>query len=126
MSAHYIKQFLTRTKNLYGEEAKQDVINLYDDNVKTLKLMGFENARSVSKTATVLAQAQFNGTLDRNVVDVERLNMAYKTQNFFEKYDRKALDDYLLGKIDYQTLKAKIEHIKKVDERYLKENYSKR
>lgn len=126
MPAHYIKRFLTRTKNLYGEEARQDVLRLYDDNVKILKLMGFENARSVSKTATVLAQAQFNGKLDRNNVDIERLNMAYKVQNFFEKYDRKVLDDYLLGKISYQKLKDKIEHIKKVDERYLKQTYSKR
>lgn len=122
MAVHNINWLLSRLPS----DQKTYAEGLYRDNISTLKLLGFENNESITKTAAVMTQSQLNGTLDSNIVDVERLEMAKRTQNFFEKYDRKALDNYLNGKISYQQLKKRIERIKKTDERYLKSYYSKR
>ena len=110
-----IQWLISRTQ----PDQREMVRAMYQENVRTLELMNFENSRSVAKTAAVMTQAQLKGILDPNMVDVSRLQMAYRVQNFFEKYDRKALDDYLTGKINYEQLKAKMERIKKTNRKYL-------
>lgn len=122
MAVHQINWLLSR---LPPEERTQAEA-MYKENLRTLDFMGFENPKSMAGTAAMMTQSQLKGIMDPQMIDVGRLMMAKRTQNFFEKYDRKALDDYLNGKRSYESLKKAIERIKKTDERYLKENYGRR
>lgn len=119
MAVHNINWLISRLPVEERDAARA----LYQDNVRTLEIVDFDNRGAIAKNAAVMTQAQIQGVLSPDVIDISRLEDARRLQNFFEKYDRKALDRYLRGEISLEQLEKRIERIKKTDERYLKAEY---